>query len=361
VLYFMGIDYIVYVMNMVSLTEKIHAESERLGFQALGITDTTLGAYGEYLKDWLKKGHHGDMAYLEKNLEKRLDPAKLIPGTKRLIVVRMNYFPPNDQAKTTLQDKHKGYISRYALGRDYHKLLRKRLQKLADFIQTQTSDFQYRVFVDTGPVMEKAFAEKAGIGWIGKNTLVLNQQAGSYFFLGTLLTNLTLPCNPTVMGNHCGKCIGCMKICPTQAIVAPGQLDATKCISYLTIEYRGSIPEHLRPLIGNRIYGCDDCQLICPWNRYAKITDEKGFHPRQVLLSPELIDLFALSEAAFTQLVEGSAMKRVSYVCWLRNIAVALGNAPSTPEVIQALQSRQQHESELVREHVAWALEQHIF
>jgi epoxyqueuosine reductase len=347
------------VHPMPELADLIKTKGMELGFQQVAITDTELGHHGDYLKTWLEKNRHGEMGYMAKNLEKRLDPKKLVPGTKRIIITRMNYFPPNTHTKETLQNKEKGYVSRYALGRDYHKLIRKRLQRLANFISEQTEHVNYRVFVDSGPVMEKAFAEKAGLGWIGKNTLLLNKEAGSYFFLGVLLTNLELPIDTSLKEKSCGKCSACITICPTKAIVAPGELDARRCISYLTIEHRGSIPIELRSLIGNRIYGCDDCQIICPWNRYAKLTSESDFHARHQLENSDLIKLFLLDENAFKALIEGSAMKRVNYECWLRNIAVALGNAPTGSAVIDALRVRSDHSSELVREHVAWALGQH--
>ncbi len=329
-----------------------------LGFQQVGITDTQLQIYEKRLQEWLDNNYHGEMIFMTKHGEKRTHPEQLIPNTLRIISVRMNYLPANPKIIETLKDPTKAYISRYAVGRDYHKLMRKRLQKLADNISAEINHFGYRAFVDSAPVLEKPIAEKAGLGWIGKNTLLLNHHAGSWFFLGELYTDLPLPCDKPAT-NHCGSCSACIDICPTKAIIAPYQLDARRCISYLTIELRGSIPEELRPLMGNRIYGCDDCQLICPWNKFAKPTDEKDFQPRHGLNSPQLIDLFMWTEAQFLENTEGSAIRRIGYICWLRNIAVALGNAPFSRELIKALQHRLNHDSELVREHVQWALTQH--
>jgi epoxyqueuosine reductase len=329
-----------------------------LGFQQVGIADTQLKIYEERLQEWINKGHHGEMSFMTKHGKKRSNPDQLIPNTIRIISVRMNYLPADPKIIETLNDPTKGYISRYAVGRDYHKLMRKRLQKLADKISIEVNHFGYRAFVDSAPVLEKPIAEKAGLGWIGKNTLLLNRQAGSWFFLGELYTDLPLPCDQAVT-NHCGSCNACIDICPTKAIIGPYQLDARRCISYLTIELRGSIPEELRPLIGNRIYGCDDCQLVCPWNKFAKPTDEEDFQPRHGLNSQQLIDLFMWTEAQFIENTEGSAIRRIGYLCWLRNIAVALGNAPWSPEIITTLQSRLNHDAELVREHVQWALQQH--
>ncbi len=343
-----------------TLAESIKALGVQLGFQQVGITDTDLTAFDEYLLEYLKKGHHGDMDYMEKHGLLRLRPELLVPGTKSIIVVRMNYLPPNAHMQETLKDKTKAYIARYALGRDYHNLMRKRLKDFAQAITQLAGEHGYKVCVDSVPIMEKALAQKAGLGWTGKNTLILNKQVGSYFFLGALLTNLDLPRDTPMPEEHCGKCKACIKICPTAAIIAPYQLDARRCISYLTIESKGSIPVELRPLMGNRIFGCDDCQIICPWNRYAKITDEKDFHPRHQLDNRQLVDLFLLSKEEYTRLTEGSPMKRTCYEGWLRNIAVALGNAPYEEPIIDALKQREFHESELVREHVAWALDQHL-
>ena len=330
-----------------------------LGFQQVGISDIDLEDAESHLRDWLAAGRHGNMSYMERHGIKRSRPQELVPGTLRIISARMDYLPKNiANADDILHQETHAYISRYALGRDYHKVLRRRLQRLAERIHTVTGKFGYRAFVDSAPVLEKAIAEKAGLGWIGKHTNLLHREAGSWFFLGELYTDLPLPIDAPVT-NHCGDCRACLDICPTQAIVAPYQLDARRCISYLTIELRGSIPVELRPLIGNRIYGCDDCQLICPWNRFACQSDEKDFQPRHGLDAPLLIELFAWSEEEFQQRTEGSAIRRIGYECWLRNIAIALGNAPSDQTVIQALSSRLDHPSTLVREHIEWALGQH--
>lgn len=340
------------------LADSIKQWGLELGFQQVGITDIQLQIYGKRLQEWLDKNYHGEMSFMTKHGERRTHPEQLIPNTLRIISVRMNYLPANPKIIETLKDPTKAYISRYAVGRDYHKLMRKRLQKLADKISSEVDYFGYRAFVDSAPVLEKPIAEKANLGWIGKNTLLINHHAGSWFFLGELYTDLPLPCDQPAT-NHCGSCSACIDVCPTKAIVGPYQLDARRCISYLTIELRGSIPVEFRSLMGNRIYGCDDCQLVCPWNKFAKPTDEKDFQPRHGLNSQQLIDLFKWTESQFLNNTEGSAIRRIGYICWLRNIAVALGNAPSSPEIITALQHRLNHDSELVREHVQWALSQH--
>lgn len=341
-----------------ALADQIKALGMMLGFQQVGITDTNMTAFDGYLLNYLKKEHHGSMEYMQKHGLLRLRPKLLVPGTKSIIVVRMNYLPPHDGMRETLKDKKKGYIARYALGRDYHNLMRKRLKDFAKAITQLAGEHGYKVCVDSVPIMEKALAQKAGLGWTGKNTLILNREAGSYFFLGALLTNLELPLDPPLANETCGKCKACMTVCPTQAIIAPYQLDARRCISYLTIENRGPIPIEFRKQIGNRIFGCDDCQIMCPWNRYAKITNEKDFHPRHQLDSRELVDLFLLSKEDYERMTEGSPIKRTRYEGWLRNIAVALGNAPYDEAIIHALKQRESHGSELVREHVAWALNQ---
>lgn len=345
------------------LAPQIKALGLQLGFQQVGITDTDLSAFDNYLLDYLKKEHHGDMNYMKKHGLLRLRPELLVPGTKSIIVVRMNYLPPNAHMQETLKDKTKAYIARYALGRDYHNLMRKRLKDFAKAITNLAGEHGYKVCVDSVPIMEKALAQKAGLGWTGKNTLILNKQAGSLFFLGALLTDLELPIDQALsdanfLDNGCGKCKACITVCPTKAIVAPYQLDARRCISYLTIENKGPIPIEFRSLMGNRIFGCDDCQIMCPWNRYAKITDEKDFHPRHQLDNRQLTDLFLLSEEDFIKLTEGSPIKRAGYEGWLRNIAVALGNAPFDESIIHALKQRENHASALVREHVSWALDQ---
>ncbi len=345
--------------NNAQLAKQIKCWGRELGFQQIAITNTDLTNYEAHLTSWLQQQYHGEMVYMTKHGNKRSRPNELMPGTKTIIMARMNYLPPQTDTINILQNANKAYISRYALGRDYHKLIRKRLTQLAKHITQQAPDFNYRAFADSAPVMEKPLAAKAGLGWIGKNTLLLNRDAGSWFFLGTLYTDLELPLDQPIT-EHCGNCQACIKVCPTQAIIAPYKLDARRCISYLTIELRGSIPIELRPLIGNRIFGCDDCQLVCPWNRFAKFTHEQDFHPRHQLDNADLIRLFAWNEDQFLKNTEGSAIRRAGYTGWLRNIAVALGNAPTNQEVIQALQNRAHYPNDIVREHVQWALAQHV-
>ena len=326
-----------------------------LGFQQVGITDVNLGEHEQHLQRWLGKEYHGEMSYMADHGNKRSRPDELLPGTVRVITARMDYLPEHTQTVKILKQKDKAYVSRYALGRDYHKLIRKRLTHLGKKIEAVVGAFGYRAFVDSAPVLEKALAEKSGLGWIGKNSLLLNRTAGSWFFLGELLTDLPLPTD-TPVNNHCGSCTACLDLCPTQAIVGPYQVDSRRCISYLTIELNGSIPENLRPLIGNRIFGCDDCQLVCPWNRFASLTEEDDFSPRHQLDSLDLIQLFSWDEATFLKRTEGSAIRRTGYENWLRNIAVALGNAPPATDTLEALKSKIDHSSALVREHVEWAI-----
>lgn len=341
------------------LARQIKRWGMELGFQQVGIADTELGEHEAHLLNWLSRGRHGEMDYMARHGAKRSRPGDLVPGTIRVISVRLNYWPPDGvQPDEVLDAPEMAYVSRYALGRDYHKLMRKRLQSLADRIEAQTGPFGYRAFVDSAPVLEKALAANAGLGWIGKHTNLLSRDAGSWFFLGELYTDLPLPVDGKVQ-NHCGTCRACIDTCPTSAIVGPYELDARRCISYLTIELRRSIPEELRPLIGNRIYGCDDCQLVCPWNKFARTSELADFAVRHRLDAPRLIDLFMWSEQDFLNRTEGSAIRRIGYECWLRNIAVALGNAPTSEPVIEALRSRADHPSELVREHVRWALRRH--
>ncbi|MED5509602.1 MAG: tRNA epoxyqueuosine(34) reductase QueG [Pseudomonadota bacterium] len=342
-----------------ALLERMQRWARSLGFQALGVSDINLHDAEEKLQRWLAKGFHGEMAFMHKHGEKRTRPDLLVEGTVRVISVRMDYWPGEAaEPWQVINDGNKAFISRYALGRDYHKLMRKRLARLAAKMEKEIGPMGYRVFTDSAPVMEKAIAEKAGLGWIGKHTNVLSRDAGSYFFLGEIYTDLPLPLTEATTA-HCGSCSACIDICPTQAIVAPYQLDARRCISYLTIELRGSIPESLRPLMGNRIYGCDDCQLVCPWNKYAQATVESDYLPREGLDAPQLVDLFNWTEQEFLQKLEGSPIRRIGHDCWLRNIAVALGNAETSEAVIEALQQKQFHPSDLVREHVNWALAQH--
>ncbi|MBI3576345.1 MAG: tRNA epoxyqueuosine(34) reductase QueG [Gammaproteobacteria bacterium] len=347
-------------IDLALLAVDIKAWGRELGFQRIGIADVELSEAEAHLLNWVGRGRHGVMHYMEAHGTRRSRPQELQPGTLRVISARLDYLP--GQAADTaavLRNPSLGFVSRYALGRDYHKLMRGRLQKLAERIETRAGRFQYRAFSDSAPVLEKALAEKAGLGWIGKHTNLIDKQTGSWFFLGELYTDLPLPVDEPAE-NHCGTCRACIDICPTQAIVAPYELDARRCISYLTIELRGAIPVELRPLIGNRIYGCDDCQLVCPWNRFAQPTDEADFSPRHELDAPELIRLFSWTEEEFLKYTEGSAIRRIGYECWLRNIAVALGNAPTEVTIISALKARLEHPSELVREHVMWALGCHI-
>lgn len=347
--------------DFTKLAADIKRWGQDLGFQQVGITNTQLDEAEVHLMTWLDAGHHGEMEYMARHGNKRSRPEALQPGTLRIISARMDYLPPSGaDPEAVLADASLGYISRYALGRDYHKVLRSRLQKLAQRIGEAAGPFNYRAFADSAPVLEKALAQKAGLGWIGKHTNLINQHAGSWFFLGELYTDLPLPVDDVPAQNRCGTCRACIDVCPTQAIIGPYQLDARRCISYLTIELRGAIPVEFRPLIGNRIYGCDDCQLFCPWNRFARPTDESDFSPRTGLDAPQLVDLFAWSEEEFLQRTEGSAIRRIGYECWLRNIAVALGNASSTPAIIAALQARADHASGMVREHVQWALMRHV-
>jgi len=343
---------------MAVLAGQLRAWSRELGFQQLGICDTELGQHEEMLNSWLDKHFHGDMEYMQRHGTRRSRPAELHPGTIRVISVRLDYLPETTtEVEALLEEPSKGVVSRYALGRDYHKLMRKRLQKLAHRIEQHTGPFGYRVFVDSAPVLEKALAEKAGLGWIGKHSNLINQKAGSWFFLGEIYTDLPLPIDEPAT-EHCGACTKCIDICPTRAIVAPFSVDARRCISYLTIELRGSIPEEFRPMMGNRIYGCDDCQLVCPWNRFARFTAEDDFAPRHGLDTPELIELFQWTEAEFLKRTEGSAIRRIGHDSWLRNITVALGNAPASGQVTEALLSFRQHPSAMVREHIEWALRQ---
>lgn len=367
--------------STVELIAEIKNLAEQLGFQDCGITGVDLQADEKHLQQWLADGFHGDMDYMQRHGTKRSRPAELETGTVSVICVRMDYFPQHAvNADQVLQNPSLGYVSRYALGRDYHKLMRKRLQQLASQLEQKIGAFGYRVFVDSAPVLEKALARNAGLGWIGKHSNLLNQSHGSWFFLGEIYTDL--PLHEVVddvvdkvvddavddvldevaqqsSDGHCGSCTACMDACPTDAIVAANRVDARRCISYLTIELRTSIPEALRKPIGNRIYGCDDCQLVCPFNKFSQNTSEADFEPRHELDSSKLETLFGWSEDTFLDKTAGSAIRRIGYECWLRNIAVALGNAPTSESVVNALQQRRADPSALVREHVEWALAQH--
>ena len=351
------------------LSTAIKAWGTEFGFQAVAVGDTDLTAAEPGLAAWLAAGCHGEMDYMARHGSKRTRPPELHPGTVRVISARMDYWPGApatalQDCQAVLADGNRAYVSRYALGRDYHKLMRSRLRQLADRIEGEAGPIGYRVFTDSAPVMEVELARKSGLGWRGKHTLLLSRDAGSYFFLGEIYTDLPLPVDAPVEG-HCGSCTRCIDACPTGAILGPYRLDARRCISYLTIELKGSIPEPLRPLIGNRVYGCDDCQLVCPWNSFAQATAETDLRVRNGLDDAELVALFAWSEAQFRQRLAGSAILRIGHQRWLRNLAVALGNAAAAADparrqgMLAALQARADHPSALVREHVAWAIACH--
>ena len=345
--------------DMAALKAQVLAWCRELGFQQAGVCDVDLDQARQRLDDWLAANFHGSMSYMARHGSKRSHPGELVPGTVRVISVRMDYLPEDaENARALLDHPSRAYVSRYALGRDYHKTLRGRLRDLARRIEERVGPFGYRVFVDSAPVLEKPLAEKAGLGWIGKHTNLINRDEGSWFFLGELYTDLPLPVDEPE-SSHCGTCTACIDVCPTDAIVAPYSLDARRCISYLTIESGDAIPEEFRKPMGNCIYGCDDCQLFCPWNKFAQRTSEPDFAPRHDLDRAQLVELFCWDEATFLDRTEGSAIRRIGHERWLRNIAVALGNAESTNEVVAALESRQHDASPLVREHVEWALAQH--
>ena len=329
-----------------------------MGFQRCGISDIDLDEDAGHLRDWLAQGLYGTMDWMARHGDLRARPQDLTPGTVRVVSVGLDYGQDNEAAWATLADGSRAYVARYALGRDYHKLMRRRLQQLADRIAAEAGPFGYRVFVDSAPVLERALARNAGLGWIGKHTCLIDKDGGSWFFLGELYVDIPLPVDVPATA-HCGTCTRCIDICPTRAITAPQRLDARRCISYLTIEHDGPIPLELRAPIGNRIFGCDDCQLVCPWNKFARRTDEPDFRARNDLDRASLAELFAWSEDEFLQRTEGSAIRRSGHARWLRNIAVALGNAPTSPEVVAALQSRRNIEDAVVREHVEWALARH--
>ena len=353
-----GIEAIARDIDFAALALRIKAWAAELGFAKIGIAGIELAEDETRLLEWLRKGRHGSMDYMQRHGTKRSRPQELQPGTVRVISARMDYFPQGmdaDAAWQALGDGTRAYIARYALGRDYHKLIRNRLQKLADRIAGEVGPFGYRAFTDSAPVLEKALARNAGLGWIGKHTLLLDRDASSWFFLGELYTDLPLPADASSTA-HCGTCTRCIDVCPTRAIVGPYQLDARRCIAYLTIESKDAIPEDLRPLIGNRVFGCDDCQLVCPWNKFAKPTREEDFAPRHGLDGAKLVELFAWTEDEFLKKTEGMPIRRAGYEGFSRNVAVALGNAPHSPEVLDALNARADDASPLVREHVAWAL-----
>lgn len=331
-----------------------------LGFQQVGVTDVDLREHEPLLQQWLDNQYHGTMSYMAEHGTMRSRPDELLPGTLRVISLRMDYLAPNIEWREQLQNPKQAYISRYALGRDYHKLIRKRLTELGKRLQQAAGNMGFRAFVDSAPVLERALASKAGLGWLGKNTMLINRQAGSFFFLGEILTDLPLPIDAPNDTDHCGRCTSCLDICPTQAFVGPHILDARRCISYLTIELNGPIPEDLRSGIGNRIFGCDDCQIGCPWNRFSQCSPESDFTPRHQLDKASLLELFAWDEATFLARTEGMPIRRTGYENWLRNIAVALGNAPKSIEVVEALKARMPHVSDMVREHIEWALKKQV-
>ncbi len=341
------------------LAARVRMLARDAGFRRVGISGVELGEDETFLRDWLEQGLHGTMQWMAAHGGKRARPAELVPGTLRVISVGLDYGNRDDEtAWQTLHDGERAYVARYALGRDYHKLMRNRLQKLAAEIAAEIGPFGFRVFVDSAPVLERALARNAGLGWIGKNTCLIDKDGGSWFFLGEIYVDLPLPVDAQASA-HCGTCTRCIDVCPTRAIIAPNRLDARRCISYLTIEHEGAIPLELREPMGNRIYGCDDCQLVCPWNKFAQRHDEPDFRARNNLDTATLAELFAWSETEFLARTEGSAIRRSGHQRWLRNIAIALGNAPTNPDVLAALASRRDDDSELVREHVAWALARH--
>ncbi|WP_148300746.1 tRNA epoxyqueuosine(34) reductase QueG [Shewanella marina] len=349
-------------LQLDQLAQQLTQWAKQLGFQQLGITGVDLHDEEAKLQAWLDAGYHGEMGYMANHGMMRARPAELHPGTLRVISVSMSYLPPEAGFASNLSDPQLAYISRYAGGRDYHKLIRNRLKKLGEMLNEAVvalggESVNFRPFVDSAPILERPLAERAGLGWTGKHSLLLNQQ-GSWFFLGELLVDIPLP-QDKPQAEQCKQCVACIKSCPTSAIVAPYTVDARRCISYLTIELQGSIPEEFRPLIGNRIYGCDDCQLVCPFNGDSQLTQENDFHTRSELSQPELLNLFAWTEAEFLKRTEGSAIRRIGYQRWLRNIAVALGNAPTSAQVISALHAKKSLiEDDMVIEHIDWALAQ---
>ena len=345
--------------NTAALSEKIKQWGSELGFQQVGISDIDLSEYEPKMLDWLKKGFHGEMSYMASHGTKRSRPAELLPGTISLVSVRLDYLPPDAAFAATLEQPNQAFISRYALGRDYHKVIRNKLKKLGQMIEKELNldDLAFRPFVDSAPVLERPIAEKAGLGWIGKHTLTINKEAGSWFFLGELFLPIALETD-TPAENECGTCVACITTCPTKAIVEPYVVDGRKCISYLTIELKDSIPEQYRKAMGNRIYGCDDCQLICPWNRYAELSTEPDFLPRSQLHPVSLLELWQWQEPHFLKVTEGSPIRRIGFECWMRNIAVALGNAPFSLEVVEQLTNKLTLISDMVDEHIHWALEQ---
>ena len=346
-------------MHITELYNYIKSEALALGFNDISVTDTDTRSINHKYKSIIENNYHAGMNYLQQNMELRSDPNKLVDKTRSIIIVRMDYLAPNHKISETLRDKNQAYIARYALGRDYHRLIRKRLKQLALKIEAKIGPFTWRPFADSAPVYEKPFAAKAGIGWQGKNTLIINRKAGSYFFLGALYTSLKLPSAEPVT-DHCGSCTACIDICPTQAIVAPYQLDSRRCISYWTIEHKGTIPVEIRENMGNRVFGCDDCQLICPWNKFAKTATEHAFLPRHKLDSSTLLELFSWDEATYLKNTEGSAIRRTGYQGWLRNLAVGIGNSPYSQQNIKILKQQYQIASPTTCEHIDWAISNNI-
>ncbi|MEE4381953.1 MAG: tRNA epoxyqueuosine(34) reductase QueG [Pseudomonadales bacterium] len=342
-------------MDLHALRQELDAWAAELGFAAVGVADLELGEHPGHLRRWLAAGRHGTMDWMVRHADKRAAPERLEPWTLRVIVARLDYLPPEDEPLRVLEQPEQAYVSRYALGRDYHRIVRPRLARLARRLEAAAGG-RYRAFTDSAPVLEKALAERAGLGWIGKNTLLLSREAGSFFFLGEIFTDLPLPVDAPTETEHCGSCRACLDVCPTDAFLGPRELDARRCIAYLTIEHRGAIPEELRAPMGNRVFGCDDCQLVCPWNKFARPSAEDDFRPRHGLEAADLVELFQWSEETFLARTEGSAIRRAGYDGWLRNLAVALGNAPPSRRIVQALEARRPGLSELVAEHVDWAL-----
>jgi epoxyqueuosine reductase len=347
--------------NMILDSSKILSDlknwSYELGFQDLGVASLNVKKDFTQLENWIQNGYHGSMSYLEKNKDKRLDPSKLVPDTACIITVRANYLTePLDEAVSVLKNSRLAYVSRYALGRDYHKVLRGKLRQLARKLNDKIGHFGYRAFTDSAPILERALARNSGLGWVGKHTNLINKADGSMFFLGEIFTDLPLNTNSKLEENHCGTCVHCMDVCPTDAIISPYKLDARKCISYLTIESKDAIPLELRTSIGNRIFGCDDCQLFCPWNKYAKVTSIKDFMPRSGINSRTLLELFLMNRDDFELLTRGSAIRRISYEQWVRNLAVALGNSPYSHDTLSALNKRKFFPDQMVREHIEWAV-----
>lgn len=349
----------VHKIELSNIAEGLKERAKQLGFQQCAITLPDLQHEASHLRNWLDKHYQGEMGFLAEHFDKRIDPTLLVEGTQRIVLLRMDYLPADVSLFKTLTNANKGYIARYALGRDYHKLIRKRIKQLGQWLEEQCqTSINFRPFVDSAPILERPLARDAGLGWVGKNTLLLNQTAGSWFFLGSLFTDVELPIDPPETASHCGSCTACLDVCPTKAFPKPYELDARRCISYLTIEYSGSIPEELRPLMGNRIFGCDDCQLVCPWNRFAQHTQEGDFSPRHQLDDIDLIELFQWSEETFLQKTEGSAIRRTGYQGFKRNIAVALGNSKGGEKVMELLEAcLASDESALIKEHAQWAIE----